>query len=1201
MPAQRANAIPDAAIFSERGVQKPGVTADERTVSHCFERLASATTDVLAYVGRDYTYRAVNEQYLERRGKRREDVIGRTVMEVTGTEFFENVAGPFIDRSLAGETIRDERLIEYPGGAREVETTFLPDRDADGSIHGVSICMRDITEHKEVEERLQFTQFAVDNAATSAFWIAADGRLLYVNSAACQSLGYTPEELLDASVSDIAPEFPDELWRQFFNDLRGGEAATFEALHQRKDGTCFPVEVTIEHMAYRGEDYACAFAQDITGRKQAERQLEYTQFAVDNAADPVVLLDKNGRLFYVNDAECTTLGYSREELLRMRIADIDTEFPEHLWEQTWQELRRSGRLTLYGRNRRKDGSTFPVEVTVGTGVYDGEEFGMAFIRDITEAASAERALRESEEKFSKAFRSSPHTMAVTTLVDGRLIEINAGFERMFGYSAAESIGRTTVELNLWAEPEQRDAMIARVRAGENVDNLEIDVLTRSGKRLSCLLSAEAIEMHGESCMVVSIMDVTERKRTEEALRVSEERFSKAFHSSPDVVTLTTLDGDHIIDVNESFEQVTGFSRAEVIGKSTFELDLWVDIQDRTTLGRVLTDGGLVRAMEVDLRMRSGEVRQFQISAEEVEIEGKLCIVTTTRDISDQKGAQLALKQERDFVSQILDTAGALVCVMDHDGRIVRFNKACEQCTGYQAEEVLGRKVWEFMLLSEEVEAVKGVFHDLREHGMPNRFDNYILTKSGEKRFISWTNSVLRDEHADINIIIGTGLDITEAHELSKQLSYQAAYDSLTGLVNRHEFEQRVQRVLETARDRGSEHAICYVDLDQFKVINDTCGHSAGDELLRQLGPVLQAQVRSRDTLARLGGDEFGVLVENCTLASATRVADAIRKAIQDFRFAWEDKTFTIGASIGLVPIDARSESMADVLSAADTACYAAKDQGRNRVHVSLPDDKEIAQRHGEMQWVAKITAALEENRFRIFTQPIVPMAATRDVGNHIELLLRMEDEDGQIVPPGAFLPAAERYNLAPHLDRWVISTLFEWFEGHPRELDALHLCSVNLSGQSLGDEELPRMLNDYFDRDTIAPTKICFEITETAAISNLSVAMTFITLMKERGCSFALDDFGSGLSSFAYLKNLPVDFIKIDGVFVKDIVDDPIDLAMVKSINAIGQVMGKQTIAEFVENDAILAMLQDIGVDYAQGYGIARPQPIDALGGNNAP
>jgi len=437
-------------------------------------------------------------------------------------------------------------------------------------------------------------------------------------------------------------------------------------------------------------------------------------------------------------------------------------------------------------------------------------------------------------------------------------------------------------------------------------------------------------------------------------------------------------------------------------------------------------------------------------------------------------------------------------------------------------------------------------------------------------------------------------DVTETHNLSQQIAYQASHDALTGLANRSEFDKAVKEAIALANTDNSEHALCYLDLDHFKIVNDTSGHLAGDELLRQLGDLLKKNLRRNDFIARLGGDEFGVLMYQCTLDEAVAACEQIRNAIRDFHFAWEGRRFSVGVSIGIASIRDTSGNAVNLLKEADAACYAAKDKGRNRVHVFRPDDEELATRHGEMQWVQKIHQGLEQDLFCLYGQPIAGIGKP-DERLHFETLVRYKDAKGTIIPPGAFLPAAERYNIAPIMDRWVIKNLFAWISQTPLFLEQLELCSINLSGLSLSDDTLFNFILDQFKIWNIPTHKICFEITETAAIGNLTNATRFIHKLRDKGCSFSLDDFGSGLSSFAYLKNLPVDYLKIDGLFVKDILDDKIDLAMVKAINEVGQMMGKKTIAEFVESEKIFNLLKELGVDYAQGYAIGKPVPLQNL------
>lgn len=451
-----------------------------------------------------------------------------------------------------------------------------------------------------------------------------------------------------------------------------------------------------------------------------------------------------------------------------------------------------------------------------------------------------------------------------------------------------------------------------------------------------------------------------------------------------------------------------------------------------------------------------------------------------------------------------------------------------------------------------------------------------------------------------NLAFGINTIRSEAirKEAEKLLSYQASHDALTGLINRREFERRLERLLSTVSDSGSEHSLCYMDLDHFKVVNDTCGHTAGDEMLRQLSSLLNNTVRKRDTIARLGGDEFGVLMEHCSLKDSQRTAKALLEAIQDFQFTWEQRVFKVGVSIGLVAISDNTLDISEILKQADIACYTAKDKGRNCIHVYRSEDMETTGRHGEMQWVVRINQAIEEDRFCLYAQPIVSL--DNDEINYFEILLKMQEENKEIIQPGAFIPAAERYNLMPKIDRWVVNETLSLLTSNPGFLDKINFFSINLSGQSLIDNQFLDYIKAKFKEYKFNAKKICFEITETTAISNLGMATKFINSLKNQGCHFALDDFGSGISSYGYLKNLPVDYLKIDGIFVKDITNDPIDYAMVKSINDIGQLMGMQTIAEFVENDDIKNMLKEIGVNYVQGFGVGVPQPVDMLIKNSA-
>ncbi|MFQ3612314.1 MAG: EAL domain-containing protein [Cyanobacteriota bacterium] len=429
-----------------------------------------------------------------------------------------------------------------------------------------------------------------------------------------------------------------------------------------------------------------------------------------------------------------------------------------------------------------------------------------------------------------------------------------------------------------------------------------------------------------------------------------------------------------------------------------------------------------------------------------------------------------------------------------------------------------------------------------------------------------------------------------------KLAWQASRDPLTGLFNRWEFEIKLGQLL----NNGNLHSLCYLDLDQLKVVNDTCGHNAGDELLRQVAKTLQAQLRSTDILARLGGDEFGVLLPNTTLEQAAEMAVNLNQSIREYRFIWQDKVFVPGVSIGVTSFHSNRETLAQIMSAADAACYAAKNQGRNRVQIHQLGDETLNRQQQEMEWISVLTKALSEDRFCLFVQTISPVqAAVQAEGKHYEVLLRLKDEKGDLVSPGAFIPAAERYGIMPMLDRWVIHTLFSNYSRICSQVwqeCSLDNCNVtyaiNLSGASISDLEFADFLQVELERYQIPPELICLEVTETIAINNLERATQFIHRFKALGCRFALDDFGAGMSSFTYLKELPVDFIKIDGSFVRDLLTNLAHLAIVEAFCRVAHVMQLQTIAEFVESPEILEKIQEIGIDYAQGFAIDYPHPL---------
>jgi diguanylate cyclase (GGDEF)-like protein/PAS domain S-box-containing protein len=609
--------------------------------------------------------------------------------------------------------------------------------------------------------------------------------------------------------------------------------------------------------------------------------------------------------------------------------------------------------------------------------------------------------------------------------------------------------------------------------------------------------------------------------------------------------------------------------------------------------------GAVPLFESMHRMRhcSGEYRWVISRAKgRIDKSGRLQrLIGVELDITERKVYEEALFREKESAQITLQSIGDGVISTDADSIIDYINPVAENLTGWRLEDAMGRNVDEvFRAFHEETcepleNPLTGSIRRVRP--IKSVRPMLMIRRDGNELYVESTAAPIRDGHGKVSGAVLVFHDVSESRELNRKLSYHASHDPLTGLVNRREFESRIERCVKSARAQEGSYALCHLDLDQFKMINDSCGHAAGDALLGNIGALLKSKIRWRDTLSRIGGDEFGLLLEGCTLEDALRTAEVLREAVKGFRYEWEERVFKLSASVGVVPITADNEDVASILSAAEGACAAAKEQGRNRVHSFAENDIELMRRRRETQWAARITAALDEGRFELYRMPIMPLQ-TKEDGEHYEILLRMRDEAGKIVSPDHFIGAAERYNITPAIDRWVIENTFRWLVSEADERERLLMCAINLSGQSLGDDKFLPFVIEQFQKSGLDASKICFEITETSAVASFSQANRFIKSLKELGCRFALDDFGTGLSSFGYLKHFPVDFLKIDGSFVRGILTDPIDREMVRSINEIGHLTGKLVIAEFAENQEIIQTLASLGVDYAQGYGIAQPSRL---------
>jgi diguanylate cyclase (GGDEF)-like protein/PAS domain S-box-containing protein len=693
----------------------------------------------------------------------------------------------------------------------------------------------------------------------------------------------------------------------------------------------------------------------------------------------------------------------------------------------------------------------------------------------------------------------------------------------------------------------------------------------------------------------------ERRHAEEALRASEARYRELFENVVEGVYRTSLDG-RLIAVNPALVRMLGFDSAQQLLAIESTSALYVDAEERVRLMAQLERDGALRNAEYQLRRRDGATITVLENARLICAAGGNAIghEGTLSDITERKRAETAVFEEKEKAQVTLQSIGDAVITTDAHGRIEYLNPVAEELTGWQSAEVIGRPLTDvFAILNETTRAAveNPVSRCLREgRAIALSDQTVLLNRSGQELAIQDSAAPIRDRSGNMIGAVLVFHDVSRERRLRRALAYQASHDALTGLINRREFESRLMHALEIARSTDDIlHALLYLDLDQFKLVNDTCGHQAGDELLKQITNLLRAHVRATDTIARLGGDEFAVLLNDCTAERAARIADDIRQAIRDFRFVWQDGTLNVGVSIGIVEIARDSEGLASVMSAADVACYAAKESGRNRVH--MYQHGAAPQRHREMQWVSRLTRACDENRLALYYQPIVPIGDTNDTRGHYELLLRLRDEDGRLVAPAEFIPAAERYNLMPAIDRWVVRQALGTLAHYADESDPAeaYTVAINLSGTSLNDERFLEFLINELQAHDLSPGAVCFEITETAAIANLGNVVHFMRELKRRGCLFSLDDFGSGLSSFVYLKNLPVDFLKIDGQFIQNVTRDHVDRSMVEAIAQIGRAMGIRTVAERVDSEEVYRALASLGIQYAQGFLIAPPEPADAL------
>ncbi len=731
-------------------------------------------------------------------------------------------------------------------------------------------------------------------------------------------------------------------------------------------------------------------------------------------------------------------------------------------------------------------------------------------------------------------------------------------------------------------------------AGRLIDDLHALLASdTTGERIST--SGRSAQFAEIATHLNTLLDLT--IESPEPVATGGSLFEELASTLPDVALVHT---ESILFANPAAASLFGVDPGALLGKPVTDL---LRPAYRAMLRRQITEslGGAEtsppQAVEVQLVNGKELSLWVELFSRLVEFNGERALLTVARDITHRKSMESSLGRDKLQARTTLESIGEGVITTDTSGVIDYMNEAAEQLTGTMRSSGLGKRLTDLIALVDEVDReslgdpVQKCLNERRRINLGRRA--LLMSKQGDKeRSIELTASPIRGPGGNVAGCVIIFHDVTEVRGLARQMSYQASHDALTGLVNRAEFERRLESSLESARGEDVGHVICYLDLDRFKVVNDSSGHLAGDNLLREIAALLKEKVRDSDTVARLGGDEFGLLLVGCPLDKARQIADDVCQAVADYRFVWHDQIFDIGVSIGLVEIGHESGSAEIVLSAADSACYVAKQQGRGRVHVYSARDEVVARQRGEIQWLQRLQRALKENEFELFVQPIIAVAGRVDDGPALEVLLRMQDESGTSISASQFLDSAERYQLMSHIDRWVVQATLTALASGVLRLPDNRSCGINLSGQTLGDDDFLEFVVDALDHTGVEPSQLCFEVAESAVVNNIDHAHRFISVLHGMGCRFALDDFGGGIGSFSNLKHLAVDYLKIDGAYTRDIEHDSVNRAMVGAMIKLARTLDFQVVAEQVEDQASFQAVRQLGVDFVQGYVIERPHPL---------
>ena len=1040
-------------------------------------------------------------------------------------------------------------------------------------------------------EVIQFIQYGV-SISTDGLLIA-DAReqgfpIMYASQAFSALTGYSQQEIIGRSCSILQgiDTNPDTV-NSIRDALKTGQSFKGELRNYRKDGTLFWNLLRIEPIYIENElRYFIGIQTDITSLKETQEQLYRIENIFNHSDDLMFLVDTAFHYVEVNDACQEAFGKQRHEIIGKHIKDVHDEA---LFQERKPGLERAfkGEFVVTQVRPPNTDRIFDVHVSPYYNQQSQIIGAVVIIRDISRLLETQEALT----RYEVILSHSSDLMALAGH-NGRYLAINDAYVKMFGVPREDILGKHVFEFI------HEDLVDIEKTERLKYFNLCLEGETQRYQHWIYPPDAEARFLDVKLVpfrdndgtiigVVISTRDITDFKNTQIRLELANALIAQ----SSDRISIVDRNYRYIF-TNANIrhyekpqpENLIGLHLRDVIGDEAFESRVKGYMARCFQGERINYQSWFTPTTYVDILMEPyRDENGFIMGA-----------IFLLRDITQTHQAQLALQASETRFRDFAEIAADFFWETNAEHTLTYLSEQQAIVTQYPTELWLHRPLLDFLeVLIPDATTKEQQWQAIQNHQVIDT-ERSFKRLDGETRVVRTVAKPVFDEQGAFKGYRGIGRDVTQSHELAKQLEYQATYDALTGLVNRREFDLRLDGALRMAREHNQQHVLCYLDLDQFKIVNDTVGHVAGDELLKQVSAILQPHVRASDTLARLGGDEFAVLLNNCPLATGVTIAENLIKELRDYSFNWQGRRFKISASIGVIEITAKTHSREQLMSQADVACYAAKDQGRNRVHAYRTDGHSTNKHHAELMRVNDIRSGLQNKRFRLYYQTILPLNNDNQLLPYYEVLLRLNDKDGNVVSPGTFIPAAERYNLMNDIDKFVIQQTLVTQQDLFNQLPYGYI-AINLSGTSLNDPDLLNYVKTQFKHSSLAPERICFEITETAVISNLGEALLFIEAMRTLGCKFALDDFGSGLSSFAYLKRFDVDFLKIDGYLVRDMSTDYADQVMVRAINEIGQAMNIHTIAEFVETQTDIELLKKLHVTYAQGYAISRPLPLESL------